>query len=42
MCAQSKCTATGFAILHGGERRLLTNAHATADQVMVQVRRERF
>ncbi len=40
MHAQSKCTATGFAISGAnGEMLLLTNAHAVANQVQVQVRR---
>jgi hypothetical protein len=36
--SQTKCTATGFAISGAaGERLLLTNAHAVANQVQVQV-----
>ena len=33
MCAQSKCTASGFAISPLEQRRILTNAHAVANQV---------
>lgn len=39
MHAQSKCTASGFVIPPLSSRRILTNAHATADQVMVMVRK---
>ncbi|KAI8476024.1 MAG: trypsin-like cysteine/serine peptidase domain-containing protein [Monoraphidium minutum] len=39
MQAQCKCTASGFAISPLQERRLLTNAHAVANQVVVKVRK---
>lgn len=36
---QTKCTATGFVISPLGSRRILTNAHAVANQVAVKVRK---
>jgi hypothetical protein len=36
---QTKCTATGFVIDPLGSRRILTNAHAVANQVAVKVRK---
>lgn len=39
MQAQTKCTASGFAISPLQERRILTNAHAVANQVVVKVRK---
>jgi hypothetical protein len=36
---QTKCTATGFVIAPLGSRRILTNAHAVANQVAVKVRK---
>lgn len=39
MHAQSTCTASGFVISPLGERRILTNAHAVANHVVVKVRK---
>ncbi|KIZ01125.1 Protease Do-like 10 [Monoraphidium neglectum] len=39
MQAQTKCTASGFAISPREERRILTNAHAVSNQVVVKVRK---
>lgn len=39
MHQQTKCTATGFVIAPLGSRRILTNAHAVANQVAVKVRK---
>jgi hypothetical protein len=39
MLSQTKCTATGFVIEPLGKRRILTNAHAVANQVQVKVRK---
>lgn len=36
---QTKCTATGFVIAPLGSRKILTNAHAVANQVAVKVRK---
>jgi hypothetical protein len=39
MHQQTKCTATGFVISPLGSRRILTNAHAVANQVAIKVRK---
>eukprot|EP00879_Flechtneria_rotunda_P008710 GHRR01009124.1.p1 GENE.GHRR01009124.1~~GHRR01009124.1.p1 ORF type:complete len:569 (+),score=138.88 GHRR01009124.1:238-1944(+) len=39
MHQQTKCTATGFVVAPLGSRRILTNAHAVANQVAVKVRK---
>lgn len=39
MCQQTKCTATGFVIAPLSSRRVLTNAHAVANQVAVKIRK---
>jgi hypothetical protein len=39
MCQQTKCTATGFVIAPLSSRRILTNAHAVANQVAIKIRK---
>lgn len=39
MLQQTKCTATGFVISPLGSRRILTNAHAVANQIAVKIRK---